>query len=224
MKREIAAGLRAALPVAVGIIPFGMIVGVTAASIGLSDGVAVAMSAIIFAGASQLATTALLDAGAAWPVIVGTAMVINLRFVMYSAALEPHFRHLGRLRRLGVAYLLTDQAFALSVSSYTEQPDRQHRHWYYLAIGLALWVTWMITTVIGVVAGAQIPDAWGLTFAVPLVFLALVFPAITDRSTARAALVAGTVAFAAQPLPFNLGLVVAAVAGIAVGAAHEART
>jgi len=222
-RRELTAGIRASLPVLVGVAPFGLITGVSAAAIGMGDGLAVAMSAIVFAGASQLAAVALLDAAAAWPVIVITALIINLRMVMYSAALEPHFRFLARPTRMLLAYLLTDQAFALSITSYADRPGRRYPHWYYGSIGLTLWATWMATTALGVLAGAQVPESWGLTFAVPLVFLALIFPAITDRATASAAVVAGTAALVAQPLPYNLGLVVAAVAGITTGAVVESR-
>lgn len=221
--REFTAGTRIALPVVLGIIPFGLVVGVTATESGLPPGLGVAISAIVFAGASQLATVQLLDAAAAVPVIVLTALVINLRFVMYSAALEPHVRGIRRLVRLSMAYLLTDQAFAISLVSWSQRPDRPHHQWFYFGVALPLFAMWMITTVIGVYAGALVPESWGLGFAVALVFMALVFPAVTDRASAAAAVAAGVAALLADPLPLNLGLPIAALAGIATGMIAEGR-
>ncbi len=221
--REFTAGAREVIPVVLGVIPFGLIVGLTASETGLSTGLGIAMSAIIFAGASQLATMQLIAAESAAMVIIMTALVINLRMVMYSAALQPHFSRKPRWLRLSLAYLLTDQAFALSVTSFGERPERTNNHWYYLGVASPLWVVWMIATVIGVVVGAQVPESWGLGFAPALVFLALIFPAITDSSTAAAAVSAGAVALAADPLPYNLGLPLAALAGITAGMIVEHR-
>lgn len=211
------------VPVALGVIPFGLIAGLTAAETGLSNSLAVAMSAIMFAGAAQLATLQLLAAEAAVAVIVATALVINLRTVMYSAALRPHVRRLPMPIRLALAYFLVDQTFAMSLTSYTETPGRPNNHWYYFGLAVPLWFVWMAATVVGVVVGAQVPDSWGLGFAPALVFLALIFPAVTDSATAAAAVAGGAIALAADPLPYNLGLPLAAVAGIMIGVAVERR-
>jgi len=98
--------------------------------------------------------------------VVGTAVVINVRMVMYSASIAPHFADYGRRLRAGLAYVLTDQAYALSVAEFERNPERS-RWRYYLGAAATLWVVWQIATVVGVVVGASVPDAWGLTFAVP---------------------------------------------------------
>jgi predicted branched-subunit amino acid permease len=140
--------------------------------------------------------------------------------VMYSASIAPHFADYGRRIRAGLAYVLTDQAYALSVAEFERTPERS-RWRYYLGAAATLWVVWQITTVLGVLVGAGVPDAWGLTFAVPLVFLALLVPAMKDRPTTAAAAVGGTVAVVAAGVPYELGLLVGAVSGIVGGLAAE---
>lgn len=210
------------LPVAVGVIPFGLIIGVTAEPI-VGPGLAIFMSAFIFAGASQLATVQLLSEGATWSVIIMTAMVINIRMVMYSASLEPHLRRSSRPVRMLMAFFLVDQVYALSLASFTEQPDRPHAASFYAGLTIPLIFVWMGSTVLGVVLGAQVPESWGLSFAVPLVFAALIFPAITDAATRAAAMASAVAAFSLFSLPYNLGLPIAACVGIAAGMIVEAR-
>ena len=210
------------LPVVLGVIPFGLIVGVTAEPI-VGPGLAIFMSAFIFAGASQLATLQLLSEQAAWSVILMTAMVINIRMVMYSASLEPHLRQASRPARLLMSFFLVDQVYAMSLTSFTERPDRPHAQWFYAGLTVPLVIVWMVTSVLGVVLGAQVPESWGLAFAVPLVFAALIFPAITDTATRAAAITSAVVALLAFSLPLNVGLPLAACFGIGVGMVVEAR-
>ncbi|AZQ14561.1 MULTISPECIES: AzlC family ABC transporter permease [Halorubrum] len=214
------AGVRDVSPLLLGIIPFGLVAGIAAVNAGLGLAEAVGLSVIVFAGASQLAAIELLAQNAPLAVVIGTAVVINVRMVMYSASIAPYLADYGRRFRAGLAYLLTDQAYALSVAEYERTPDRT-RWRYYLGAAATLWIVWQITTVVGFVIGAGVPDAWGLTFAVPLVFLALLVPAMKDRPTVLAAVVGGAVAVAAAGLPMNLGLLTGAVSGIVAGLATE---
>jgi len=214
------AGVRDVSPLLLGIVPFGLVAGIAAVDAGLGLAEAVGLSVIVFAGASQLAAIELLAQNAPLAVVIGTAVVINVRMVMYSASIAPYLAEYGRRFRAGLAYLLTDQAYALSVAEYERTPDRT-RWRYYLGAAATLWVVWQITTVVGFVIGAGVPDAWGLTFAVPLVFLALLVPAMKDRPTVLAAVVGGAVAVAAAGLPMNLGLLTGAVSGIVAGLATE---
>jgi len=219
-------GFRQVIPVMIAVIPFGLIVGITAEKVDFGPVLGISSSAIIFAGASQLATMALFADGAAIVVVVATALIINARFVMYSASLLPHLQHLSRPKRLALSYLMTDQAYALSVVDFPVEPPhevRPNRHWFYIGVAVPLFFLWMITTAIGYAAGASVPDSWSLEFAVVLVFLALIFPTVTDRPTVVAALAAGVTALVASPLPFQLGLPVAAVVGIAAGVTAERR-
>lgn len=217
---DVWAGVRDVSPLLLGIAPFALVAGIAAVNAGLGLAEAVGMSVIVFAGASQLAAIELIGANAPLAVVIGTAVVINVRMVMYSASIAPHFADYGRKLRAGLAYVLTDQAYALSVAEFEANPERS-RWRYYVGAAAALWVVWQVGTVVGVVVGAGVPDAWGLTFAVPLVFLALLVPTMKDRPTTAAGVGGGAIAVAAAGLPLNLGLLVGAVSGIVVGLLTE---
>lgn len=212
-------GVRDALPLLLGIIPFGLVAGIAAVDAGLGLQHAIGFSAVVFAGASQLAAIDLLGSNAPLAVVFVTAVVINLRMMMYSASIAPELREQPARWKALMAYVLTDQAYALSMVRYRD-PDVDRR-WYYLAAAFTLWAVWQLATVAGVFLGAGVPDAWGLEFAVPLVFLALLVPAMQDRATTVAGLVGGIVAIGVAGLPLNLGLLVAATVGIVGGVVAE---
>ena len=174
------------------------------------------MSAIVFAGSSQLAGLQLIGIGAHPLVIFLTTFIINLRFTMYSASLVPLVGQQGKTRKSLVAYLLTDQAYAFVISRSLRSPS-VNMFWYYLGVAVPIWIVWMCCTTVGAILGAQIPPAWSLDFAIPLTFMALLFPALRDRPAVFAAVVAGGTAVLLAGLPYNLGLISAAVAGIVTG-------
>jgi 4-azaleucine resistance transporter AzlC len=213
---SVGAGARAVVPVLLGVIPFGLVAGAAAVRAGLSGLEAVGLSVIVFAGASQLAAIELFGQDAHAAVIVATALVINLRMTMYSASIAPYFQGVSTRMRAGLAYLLTDQAYALSVARFRTDEDVD-RAWFYLGAAAPIWVVWLICTVIGIVVGARVPDALPLEFAVPLTFLALLVPTITDSPSALAAAIGGTAATVGAGLPLNLGLITGAVVGVLAG-------
>ncbi|WP_299265564.1 AzlC family ABC transporter permease [Halorientalis sp.] len=219
-REDFARGVREVAPLLLGVAPFGLVAGIAAANAGLDLTQAVGMSVIVFAGASQLAALDLIGRDAPLSVVVLTAVVINLRMLMYSASIAPHFRTFATRLKAGLAYLLTDQAYALSIASYRGERSVD-RAAYYIGVALTLWVVWQVTTAAGVVLGTGVPDAWGLEFAVPLVFLALLVPAMEDGPTTVAGLAGGTIAVAGAGLPLNLGLLVGASVGIVAGLVAE---
>lgn len=225
-RREVfLAGAIAVAPMLAVVAPFGMIAGLTAVGTGLSALQAMFMSATVFAGAAQLAALQLMSEGAVPAVILLTALTINLRMMMYSASLAPHFQHLDRRWRLLLAGLLVDQNYALSINRYNrgDAGIDMHGHWYFLGAGVVLWLTWQASTAVGVFLGAGIPRAWSLDFAVPLVFMVLLVPALRDRAHVAAAVVGGVVATLARGLPLHLGIVTGALSGIVAGCACERR-
>ena len=219
-RADFLAGVRVAAPILLGIVPFGMIAGVAAVGVGIPAVQALAMSVFIFAGASQLAAIELVGQSAPVAVVVLTVLVINLRHVMYSASIAPYFESEPPRWKAALSYLLTDQAYAVSLLEF-EKNDETSRRWYFLGVGASLWVTWQAATVAGVVLGARLPTGWHLEFTVPLVFLAVLVPAVTDRATGAAAIVGGTAAVVAHGLPYNLGLLTAALVGIVAGLVVE---
>lgn len=217
-RAAVLAGVRDVSPLLLGVAPFGLVVGVAAVEAGFPPVLAVAMSMLVFAGASQLALIDLIGQGGSPVVAVATALIVNLRYLMYSASIAPKFReYVARWRAL-CAYVLTDQVYALTI--VREGSVRA----YYLGAAAAMWVVYQATTAAGVALGASIPAEWQLSFAVPLTFLAVLVPAIEGRPTLAAALVGGAVAIIGVSLPFNAGLLVGAVAGIAAGAIVALRT
>jgi 4-azaleucine resistance transporter AzlC len=213
-------GVRDAVPLLLGIVPFGLVAGIAAVNAGFGLPTAVGLSVVVFAGASQIAALELLGQDAPLSVVVATAVVINLRYLMYSASIAPYFREFTARWKAVLAYVLTDQAYAISVASY--RSDRPvDRKWYYLGAAVTLWAVWQVTTVAGALLGTGVPDAWGLEFAIPLVFLAILVPAIEDRPSAVAAVVGGALAVLGAGLPLNLGLLVGSAVGIAAGVLTE---
>lgn len=213
-----AAGLA---PLLIGVVPFGLVFGVTAAASVLGGGLGYATSIIIFAGAAQFVTIELFDQGAAAVVVIATALVVNSRHLMYSAALAPHFQQFPTRSRYTLPYLMTDQAFAVSFARYGDLPNPSAKRWYYLGAAGTLWISWQISTLAGVLLGAQIPQAWSLAFAIPLVFLALLMPTVVNRPTLTAAIVGGGVAVLAANVPYGLGLMIGALAGVVAGVIAE---
>jgi 4-azaleucine resistance transporter AzlC len=213
----IGAGVRSMLPILLGVVPFGLVVGVAAQKVGFSTMGAALFSVLVFAGASQLAAINLMAENAPVLIIVLTGLVINLRMMMYSASIAPHFSGRSPLKKAFLAYFLTDQAYALSMSRYARGMENRDKAWFYLGGGGFLWMAFLTSTAVGASMGARIPGNWSLDFAVPLTFLALLAPVLRDRVDALSALVAGVTAVLCHSLPYNIGLLLAAAVGIGTG-------
>jgi predicted branched-subunit amino acid permease len=229
-RTELLAGAKAVAPMLVGVIPFGLVAGATPATTGLGGGAAIGLSTIVFAGASQLAAADVLADGGSALVAVIAACTINLRLLLYSASLAPHLAAVPLRRRLLMGYLLTDQAYAVSITRWTKEaddaaaggppaPGLERKVPYYFGAALLLWGNWQVCTIIGILIGSAVPDSLPLDFAVPLVFLVLLVPAITSRPAAVAGIVGGGLALAAHEAGAgHLAVLFGALGGIAAGA------
>ena len=221
--RSFWAGVRAELPLLIGVAPFGMIYGVLALNAGLTPAPAQMMSSIVFAGSAQFITAQLVRDAVPGLVIVLTIAVVNLRHLLYSASIAPYVRSLPMRWKLLLSYLLTDEAYAVTILHYEQGESNPSGHWFFLGAGLALWTCWQMCTALGILLGATLPEAWPLDFALPITFIALIMPALKDRPATAAALSAGIVALLAYGLPYKLGLMLAGVLGIVVGTWLEGR-
>ncbi len=220
--QDFLSGARDSLPILLGVVPFALICSVAAISVKLTPIEAVGMSFIVFAGASQLAVLQLIGEGATWVVMLFTAWVINLRLIMYSASLAPYLQDEPLKRKIPFTYILSDQAFGVTMSKFANEIPANPA-WYYYGSALAIWLTWIISAILGALLGNLIPASWGLEFAFPLSFMALMFAAIKDRPTLIAALTGGTTAVVTKGFPYNIGLIIAALLGIFAGIFAERR-
>ena len=210
-------GVRDVLPLQLGIVPFGLVFGVLGIASGLTASQTILMSSILFGGASQV-VFAQLSATGTPPLFVGVSVsVINLRHVLYSASVAPHLRQLPLRWRVLLAYLLTDEAYAVSIKHFFEYCTNPFKHFHLLGAGLTLWVLWQISTMVGVFASATIPEELSLEFAIPLSFIAIVAPAIRTRPCLLACVTSGGISLAGQALPWNSGLLIAALGGVLAG-------
>ncbi|MEC5384639.1 AzlC family ABC transporter permease [Uliginosibacterium sp. H3] len=218
---EFRSGIRAELPLLLGVVPFGLMFGVLGLAAGLPAWAVVAMSSIVFGGASQVVFAQLWGAHVPPTVICATVGVVNLRHALYSASVAEWLRGLSWRWKILLAYLLTDEAYAAALVRFRDGPPGAQRHWFLFGTGLTLWSGWQLSTLGGVLIGAAIPASWSLDFSIALTFIALLVLAIHRRSEMSAALVAGIVAVLAQPLPYKLWILLAAAAGIAAGLASR---
>lgn len=214
-------GARSVAPILLGVAPFGLIFGVTAAASDVPVMAAWASSFIIFAGAAQLAVVGILGAGGAAIVAVFTAVVINARHLMYSADMGRYTVKEPLPRKIAMAYVLTDQAYLVTSHRFPDPASVEGFSSFYFGSAVTLWLTWQATTTAGFLLGAAIPSSWSLEFAIPLTFLALLILAIRDKPGLVAAAVGGAVALAAVGLPYHLGLLIGALSGIVAGMAAE---
>jgi 4-azaleucine resistance transporter AzlC len=217
------AGVRAEIPLLIGVFPFGLIYGALALNAGLSVPVAQMMSSIVFAGSAQFITTQLVHEVTPGLVIVLTIAVVNLRHVLYSASLAPYIASLSTRWKVLLSYLLTDEAYAPTILQYEKEGITPHAHWFWLGAGFSLWLIWQVSTALGIFLGAAIPESWSLDFALPVTFIAMVVPVLKNRPAIAAALSAGVVALLAFSLPYKLGLILAALVGILVGTVLESK-
>jgi len=228
-RREFWRGARAAASPLIGTSMWGLVVGVSMVKTGLTVPEAIAMSILVYAGSAQLAALPLIAAGVPVGIVLFTALVINLRFLIYSAALAPYFQHLTLRWKLLLGYLSGDIAAAVFMQDLRTEEERiKHgapvnplKHWFFLGPSAIGWCTWQIAGLTGIVLGAGVPAEWGLGFAGTIVLGGLAIAAIHNLGVAAGLLTSMSVALATNGLPLRLGLVVAVIAGVSVALGVE---
>jgi predicted branched-subunit amino acid permease len=220
-REDILRGMRDGAPAALGTVPYGLVLGIAAVSIGLTLPQATGLAAFVFAGLASLTMVDLLGGGASIAVAIAAALIVNFRFTMYSASIAPHLEELGRVWRWTLPFFLVGPVYAIALNAY-ERGRADHHGWYFLGVAIPSWTVWVVGTVVGVVVGAGVPESLQLGFAVPLIFIAIIVRFLEDVPTVLAAVAGGGGAVAVVDLPFNLGLLVGAAVGILVGFAAQA--
>ncbi len=223
MKAELRAGAASMAPMLIGVVPFGLVAGTTPAAVGMDWQAALGFSIILFAGASQLAAIDVLSRDGSALLAAVVAWTINLRMLLYSASLAPYLSHEPLRRRLAASYLMVDQNYAICVTRWQSgRDDPKGRAWFFIGGGLLLWSAWQLSTLAGALLGETLPAELPLDFAVPLVFLVLLIPAINSRPAAVAAVVGGVATVAAYEAGTgSLAIVCGAAAGIVGGVLAE---
>lgn len=217
-RAELRAGYLAMLPLWLGAAPFGVIYAVSAIAAGLSPAQTLAMSLLVFAGASQFTAVGMLAAGAAPLAVVVTTLVVNARHLLMATSLAPHLRGVGPLRRLGLAAQLTDESYAVGVARLLEGRGGPA---FLAGCNLSLYTIWPLSTLGGILLGRAIPDpaAYGLDLVFPLTFVGLLVPLLRERANwPTAAVAAGLTVAGALLLPGSWYVLLAGAGASALGA------
>ena len=215
------AGLQTGLPTLFGIATWGMVVGVAMVKSGLTVWQASGMTLVAFAGSAQLASLPLIAAGAPVWVIFATALVVNLRFVIFSVLLGPHFAHLPLRQRFFLGYISGDISIALFLQRYPNPAREPGKLSFLKGLMYPNWSAWQVGSLSGIFLGSAIPAEWQLGFAGTLAILCVMVPLILNSAALCGVLVAGTVAVLAHGLPYKLGLLAAVLVGMASAMLYE---
>jgi predicted branched-subunit amino acid permease len=218
-------GMRIIAPGTVATAVWGLVTGVAMVKTGLTEAQALGMTLLVYAGSAQLAALPLIAAGAPVWVVLVTALVVNLRFVIFSATLRPFFERLALWRRVLLGYLTTDLGVALFVSRHADSPPRERgsteQVWQFLGMACANWLAWQPMSIAGIFLAAWVPGHWGLEFTAVLALMAIALPMLTSRPAVAGAATAAVVAVLAASFPLKLGLLVAVIAGMVVAMAFD---
>ncbi len=215
-RRDVATGAQAMVPWLAGIIPFGLVIGVSATDADVPTLAVWLTGPLIYAGSAQVATIDMLDAGAAPMAVVAVVLAINVRLIFYSAAMARHWRGTPWWWRLAASYLLVDPSVAVGLSGY-QRLGRDRAHAHYLGGAVLLWVSWLVAIGAGAMAGAGLPAWLHLEFVIPLYLVGQATSRLADPALRRAIFVAAAVALLALSAPLQLGIALAIAAGIAAG-------
>lgn len=218
-------GGRASAPLMVGAAPFGIIFGTLGASSDLSAWATLGMSAFVFAGSAQFIALGLIGTETPGLLVILTTFVVNLRHLLYSLALMPHVKSLSQAWKVPLAFWLTDEAFAVVTQRYQKEDTSPYKHWFYFGGCFPFYLNWQLCTLLGVTMGRAIPDAteWGLDFAMTVTFIGMTIPYLKTRPMWMATAIAGCMSLLTHGLPHQLGLIVAAIAGVVAGVWAEKR-
>ncbi|GFE65043.1 AzlC family ABC transporter permease [Litoreibacter roseus] len=218
-------GCKAGVPFVLVVVPFAMLFGVAATEAGLPVSQTMGFTVVVIAGASQFAALQFMSENAPMFVVIASALAVNLRMAMYSAALTPHLGQEPLWKRALISYVLVDQTYALAFEKFERKHDLtlSQKTAYFLGAATPICPLWVLFTYLGALIGDGIPPEYGLDFALPIAFLAIVAPGLRTVAHIAAALVSIVLALALVSVPMNLGLLIAAIAAMMTGAEVERR-
>ena len=207
-------GIADVSPLMIPVVPFGLIFGILAIDIGFSPLAAMGMSLIIFGGASQIVLLQLFSGGASSLVIISSVGAVNSRHLLYGAVVSEHVSELKLVWKIIISYFLIDQAFAVS-NEYFKKNNKKNKYYHLIGAGFTCWIIWQSTTFLGIILGAAIPEKLGLSFAVPLTFLAILVNDFRKMINLIVILISGLIAlYGYNCIPYKAYVIVAALAGL----------
>jgi predicted branched-subunit amino acid permease len=213
--------LRVGAPTLFGIGAWGLVVGVAMINSGLSLPLALGMTLLVFAGSAQLASLPLIAAGAPIWVVFATALVVNLRFVIFSALLAPHFVHRPWKERFLLGFVSGDITVNLFQQRYPTDAPAPGKVSFLKGLIIPNFAAWQAGSIIGIFLGSMVPPHWGLGLAGTLAIICILVPAALTRASLVGVLVSGAVAVLAYRLPYKLGLLAAVLVGMLCAMAVE---
>ncbi len=224
-KNTFVAGIRTALPFAIVVTPFAMAFGAVAAEAGLNIAQVMGFTVLVIAGAAQFTALHLMLDQAPTIIVLLSALAVNLRMAMYAATLAPHIGAAPLWQRLMVAYGNFDATFAMSMANYEAEPDQSppEKALFFLGTCAFLCPIWFVASYLGAILGAVIPAEIGLDFAVPILFISFVAPALRTFAHVAAAAASIILSLSFAWVPYNLWILVAGIGGMMVGAEVERR-
>ena len=203
-------------PFMIPVVPFGLIFGILSIDIGFSPLATMGMSLIIFGGASQIILLQLFSGGASSFVIISSVGAVNSRHLLYGAVVSEHVSDLKLIWKIVISYFLIDQAFALSNEYFKKNKDR-NKYFHLIGGGVTCWIIWQSSTFLGIILGEAIPEKLGLSFAVPLTFLALLVNDFRKFINIVVIITSGFVStLGYNYIPYKAYVIVAALTGLIV--------
>lgn len=217
-KKLVILGMQGMLPIITGVIPFGLVMGTVASNAGLSMAQTMGMNIIVFAGASQLAAVDLMLQNAPAIIVILAGVTINLRFLLYSAALSSSFEKAQLKSKAFASYALTDQTYTVLIANESHYNNLNEKISFYFGSAIPMILAWQISVLLGFIFGNFAPSSLSLDYAVPLSFVALVLPTLKNKSFYIVATVSAMLSILLQGIPHNLGLLITALLSITLGA------
>ena len=205
------------IPLQLGVFPFGIAYGILGIEVGLTNIQTYLLSIIIFAGVSQIVFAQLVSTFTPSFMIVGTIGIVNLRHILYGVSLSSYLKKLSLKWRIILSYLITDEAFAISYKRFSEEKKTKYMHFHLLGSGITLWISWQISTLIGIFIGPSIPNSLNLEYVIPLSFIAIVVVSINTKIKLIVFIMSALFSILLRDLPWNLWIITSALISIIIG-------
>ena len=205
------------IPLQLGVFPFGIAYGILGIEVGLTNIQTFLLSIIIFAGVSQIVFAQLFSTFTPNFMIIGTIGIVNLRHILYGVSLSSYLKKLPLKWRIILSYLITDEAFAISYKRFSEEKKTKYMHFHLLGSGITLWISWQISTLIGIFIGPSIPISLNLEYVIPLSFIAIVVVSINTKIKLIVFIMSALFSILLRDLPWNLWIITSALISIIIG-------